>query len=708
MRRPLRILRNIGITLLILSILGLVGFTWLAYWPLEGKIDRVEALVPADVEFLYRTNWAEVRAQGWVQRNVFESPVYPGLDPQRVEVDAVTHRTLAQSLETIPETEAQINDSLPGILKFLEGVVFGTKEFRVDKDVFPGEIVAAGKWCAGGDPKEGPPSWRQILVLTRVSPLVKFAFEAVKHDFVRERAVPKDEIEMTVTPEGWLRVERTHFVEPRRAQTCEGGVVRDSLKTFWVARHLDVLAISNNEDLIRGVDAARHGDDRAIDRPQFDVERPEGTLAASIDLPNLHSYLARAFDGANAKTLSTFVGKFLVINSLDRLEAVVTPSREGTPPREGLAIRADVRYAEDRARADPNVMKTYSLAPASVSDGIARLVPAKDTALVAQVKTEPGVLLHTLFDSLSSADRRLIDERVREISLERKSAGKSGYATTSEFLDELAAQLGSNTGIAISRLASVFNQVKYEEWFSNADPMPTAVLAVVFSIRDGVKQEEVDEFLSDRVKALGFPPPKRATSQNGLAYSTLTLSPKPRDYEFVEPAFAVVDGKLILSSREDFLLEILKTMKGETKSVADSPEFRAAMAPLARDATVAIFAHGKNLLDLAWDFRNDHIHDVGERDLSTRLIGLRVDLQKQMSAKGPLNDQDLATINEQVDAEADRFRKEEYGRYVADYRAFLDGCRRLSGAAFVLEARASEQRLNVGASVQFTPSTGGD
>ena len=36
------------------------------------------------------------------------------------------------------------------------------------------------------------------------------------------------------------------------------------------------------------------------------------------------------------------------------------------------------------------------------------------------------------------------------------------------------------------------------------------------------------------------------------------------DYEFVEPAFAVIDNKLILSSREDFLLEILKTLKDST------------------------------------------------------------------------------------------------------------------------------------------------
>jgi len=694
-RRPLRILLKLGIALVVLGGAAVAAFTWLAYWPLEGRIARVDALVPADVEFLYRTNWAELKAGGWIQRNVFDHPVHPDIDPAKVVVDPKTRRTLAQSLEAIPEAEAQINASIPGILKFLEGVVFGTKEFRVEKDVFPAEIVAAGKWCGGGDPNQGLPEWRQILVLTRVSPLVKFAFEAVKHDFVSKQAVPRDELEMTVTPEGWLRIDRLRYVEPRRPQTCEGGITRDSIKTWWVARHLDVLAIGNDEDLVRGTLAARAGEERAIDRPQFDVERPEGTIAASIDLVNLRSYLTRIFSSGDSQKVGGFVGKFLAIDSLDRTEAVVVPAPDG------LSIRADVRYSEDRLRPFPDVARAYSLAPASIRDGIARMVPATDTAIVAQVKSEPKVLLRALFENLSASDRRLIDDRVRDISGRRKDEGKTGYATTNEFLDDLSSQLGSNTGIAIARLSSVFDKVRYDDWYSNADPMPTAVLAVVFQIRDGAKQEEVDDFLSDRVGALGFDPPERVSSPNGLPYSRLKLPPpKPPDYEFVEPAFAVLEGKLILSTREDYLLEILRTLKGETKSVADSPEFRAAMGPLAPDATLALFVAGRNLLSLAWDYRNDHVHTVGDAQLKTHLLELRLRLQ------GPgrtLSGDDLAKVNDEVDAEADRYRKQEYARYIGDYRTFLDGCRRLRAAGFVLEARARDQRLNVGVSVQFTP-----
>ena len=85
-----------------------------------------------------------------------------------------------------------------------------------------------GRDGGGGDPTRGLPEGRQIPGRPRVLPRVKFAFEAVKHDFVGKQAVTRDELEMTVTPEGWLRIDRLRYVEPRRPQTCEGGITRAS------------------------------------------------------------------------------------------------------------------------------------------------------------------------------------------------------------------------------------------------------------------------------------------------------------------------------------------------------------------------------------------------------------------------------------------------------------------------------------------------
>jgi len=40
-------------------------------------------MVPSEVDFLYRTSWAELKASGWVRRNVVEDPLHPSIDPKR-------------------------------------------------------------------------------------------------------------------------------------------------------------------------------------------------------------------------------------------------------------------------------------------------------------------------------------------------------------------------------------------------------------------------------------------------------------------------------------------------------------------------------------------------------------------------------------------------------------------------------------------------
>ena len=56
-KRLRRILLRILIPLLVLVGIGLGIFTWLAFWPLEGSVEKMESLVPADVDFVYRSWW---------------------------------------------------------------------------------------------------------------------------------------------------------------------------------------------------------------------------------------------------------------------------------------------------------------------------------------------------------------------------------------------------------------------------------------------------------------------------------------------------------------------------------------------------------------------------------------------------------------------------------------------------------------------------
>jgi len=692
--RPLRWLRRILIALVLLGGIGVAAFSWFAYWPLEGKVDRVEGLVPADVDFLYRTSWTELKATGWIQRSLFDQPIHPALDANKMVVDPVRGTTFARSLDQIKETEDQIAEQIPGALRTLQGIFFGSREFRVEKDLFPAEVVAAGRWCSGGSPSSGPPQWRELLLLTRVTPVVKFAFEAARHDFVRSRLGLGGDVELSVTSEGMLRIDRLRYREPAKPMTCEGGAVMGSLKVWYAARVKDVLVISNSEDFARlAVDTDKGGADRAIDRPGFDAERPEGGISASLDLIGLRSYLERFFSGtgADSKTTGRFFSKFVAIDSLDRLSATLRPSGDG------LEASAEISYEAEVMRRHRDAAATYELPPGPIASGIARLVPEQDTVFLAQVKTPAGSLLHALYDSLPPEDQRLVENNLRDLSARRRADGQVGYANMGEFLDELGEQLGSDTGVVIARMSKVFNDDMYADWFSGADPHPTAILTVMCRIREGATQEKVNEFLSDRVAALGFKPPELVTSPDGLEYSRLRLPTRTKDTELIEPAFKVYQDQLILSSREDHLLEVLRTMRGDVRSLADSAAFQEAMAPLPKDATLAVYANGDALRALAWDFRNDHVHR--NHDDVRHLAEFRAKLHAEA---GRITD--LGPINDRVDAEAERYRRDEYPGFVREYRKSIDDLSRFRAFAFVLAADRADAKLRGGVSLRFHPA----
>ncbi|MHC5012660.1 MAG: hypothetical protein ACYTG6_17230, partial [Planctomycetota bacterium] len=171
MRRLRRILKRLAIFAVILGILGLIGFTWFAFWPLEGSIDRIEALVPEDVDFVYKTSWKELKGTRWIEENVQEAPFLPMLRSQVRELD--------RQLDQMAAEEDRINASIP----------LGLATFSFEDDVAAGEIIAAGRFCRQSGPERGPPRWREILLLTRIGWKTKF-FSALKHGFVRSRVGP--------------------------------------------------------------------------------------------------------------------------------------------------------------------------------------------------------------------------------------------------------------------------------------------------------------------------------------------------------------------------------------------------------------------------------------------------------------------------------------------------------------------------------------
>jgi hypothetical protein len=677
-----RLLKRLLIVALVLAAIGVAAFTWFFYWPLEGSVARVEDLVPAEVDFVYRANWAEIRRTGWVDRNVLETPIHPALEARPV-IDSL--------LSELQRMFDQVNASIP--VAFLR--------LDLERDFLSGDVIAAGRYCGGTNPKDGPPQWREILGVVRLSSRAKMDVAALRHSFIREQSGPDAAIEERA---GYLRVTvRTIVPSDRRKRGgCEGGYERPPENLWYVARVKDVLAVTNSEDLVEKVVALGRGEGaRAVDRPGFELKPTDGGISAVVDIVPLRSYLNRALAGPDAQRFAAFLGRFTTIEALDRMNATLEP--EGP---DGLIATADIRHVPSDLH--PAVKEAYAKPPRAFADGIARIVPEKDTVAVVQLETPPLNLLSALYDFLPPDDRALWDNNIRQIGNERAKEGKTGYGGIQEFFAELAGKLDTTTGIAVARLSSVYDHVRYADWFSNEDPQPMSVGAVVVHVREAIgstpeeRRKNVDEFLSDRAALLGFAPPEPAT-RDGIPYSRLNLRIQVRDLENVKPAYLVFEDRLIIATHEDYLFAILDTMRGGASaptSVAASETFRATTAPLAKDVTVGIYVNVAEAQKQLWDYRNRWVQREHPDD--RHAIEYRARLRSTYQSRGPVGEAEEAKINDEVDREVERYRVEEYPRFLEERRRQIDDLGRLRSGAITLVA-GGDVVLRGGAVVLLNP-----
>ena len=322
---------------------------------------------------------------------------------------------------------------------------------------------------------------------------------------------------------------------------------------------------------------ARGAEDTALSRPGFDVERPEGGLSAALDLVGLRSYLSRFLSSADGRAEDR-----LIRGQVRRDRTPSTASRAASRlPGDGIR-----RGRRRLLRRPPALLPgrrgdLRTLPGARAPRGSRASSPPRTRRIVAQVKTPPRVLLHALYDSLSKADQQAHrGERARRRGASAARPGRRVTTNVGEFLDELAAQLGTEHG---GRRRAPLQRLRPGDATRSGtratSPRPTATVAAMFRILPGSKQADVDEFLADRVGRHGLRQARARDLPGGDHLQPAPASSTSRaDYALVEPAFKVHDGYLILSTREDYLLEILKVMTGgpdAPASVAASPAFRA-------------------------------------------------------------------------------------------------------------------------------------
>ena len=682
-QRLLKYARRLLIVLLVLAVLGFAAFWWLCYSPFEGEVDNMMALVPYDVEFAARVDYDALLASGWPNANLEENPLHPAISDWIQGTGSFrTPENRPASLpgvrDRIQQIEDQINANIP--------LSASWATFGVEKDVLAGETIVAGRWCAGFDPRHGPPSWQEILLLTRVSWRTK-CIAALKHGFVRDqvnkdRAAPKIE---ALDDDVYRLTFREIPVSPPSARSgCGRGFVMPPENVWYLRRVKDVIAVSNSENLITGVAELSKDDPEQsfADRPGFNPAlRPDGFVGAA-DLTPLHAYLVKAME---QNPRAGILGRYLRPRSIEKFNgAIVLESTD--------LVRANAQISYIASEAREVADNVYRLAPRPVSEGIAGLVPAEDTFAMLFVRSQPKFLLSGIYeDALTLKERALWNQQLSKM---RK------YQSMDEFFDELAEYMDNTSTVAISRLPEVHDKYKYDEFYSD-EPDPMQGVAVMIRVRHGRTYEEINEFLKDRVPFLGFKSDLEQVEYRGYTYTRLKLQQRTMDIHNLEPSYIVVQDQIIFANHYNLMQRIIDMIADKGRgSMRDDPTFRTTMAALPPEGHVGLFLDIEKLTRVPpdadpaskpkgflWDMRTSVIRDDPAHD--TTVLGTKIREQERRKYRRPLSVED----DEKVEAEVARQIQAHlaaYPQYAEEYRRTLEGLRRLGGFGFVFSAAGPE------------------
>ena len=681
-KRLRRILLRILIPLVVLVAILLAAFTWFAFWPLEGSVDQMASLVPADVDFVYRTSWAGLKDTGWLQENLQRHPVVPQVGELLREVE--------NQLLEVEAIERQINSQIP----------LGVTTFSVEKDLLGSELIASGRFCEGSGPERGAPRWRELLVLTRITWKPKF-ISALKHEFVREQVGP----DVTITDEGdhvfklVFRAIRPTSLADR--SICGPGIVIPPQNVWYLTRVKDVLAFSNAEALIREVQYLAAGSESShsyLDRPWITLDAPAGSIAASLDLHPLRNYLMKALERAGPPL--TVLTRYLTIPALDRMNG-----RLGLPTNDMVDVQGEIRY--QASQLNPGVRDVYALQPEALGAAVANLVPAEDTFGAFLIRTPPLHLIETIYDEiLNDGDRRLWNENLRR-------TGR--YEDIHEFFAEFASRLGDTSGVAVARLSDVYDTMEFPGFF---DPDPAAhpdanwpAFALMVRLRQGVRPEELDAYLEERIPVLGGESNVEKETYRGLTYRRIRLEVQTADYATVEPAYILAQNHFIFASNETYFRKILDTMVDpvEHKPLSADPTFRETMSRLDEESHLTLFLDLEKLFRVPpvsepeaqprgflWDQRSIWLRN--ERAPRNEAVRYRKQLLTDYTRENgrPADAAARAKIEEQVDRHWDTWLG-RYPEFFEEYRLELDAFTRLR--AFGLDIRADQPRLFVKAAL---------
>ena len=676
--------RRLLLILVILGIVLLTAFTWIAYWPLEGSVDRVAGLVPGDVDAVFRTSWQGLKETGWIEENVILSPVVPQLrdfaEQLRSAIDRAKKAQEAGVPLRTPEEVRRGSDGLGSLVDLMmenerrinSQIPLGITTFSFEEDVFGDELVFAHRFCAGTDPRKGPPEWREFVALTRVTWKTKFV-AALKHGFVRNNVDPNLQIEAVGDGIFKFTALNVPVMSPRQRQ-CGDGTLRPPNNVFYMTRVKDVLAVSNSATLIGQVaDLGAFPDSGRsyLDRPHVELDLDRGAVAASMDVQPIENYLVRALETYGRPY--TILRRYLTVTALQRLNgALLLPSKD--------QVRAHARIRYHPSQLGPGVGDVYALSPEAPGSAVAGLVPQEDTFAALLLRTQPAQLLTGIFeDILTPAQQQLWRDNLRRMRR---------YESIEEFFAEFASKLGDTAGIALARLSDPYDTLDYPGfWVDDPEKYPSpgfGAIAMMVHLNRDSSPAELDAYLAERVPLLGGSPELEQVTYRGLTYTRIGLQMEAADFAHVSPAWILAQEHFIFASNETYFRKILDTLVDPKAHppLKEDPTFRAAMDKLPSRVHVAAFVDLEKLLRVPpstepgaqprgflWDGRNDWVNVHHNPSLAAGAYRKQRETEiRQRTGK--------RTLTMQQELELDKEVARHRDDHMTHYRDFLEEYRR--------------------------------
>jgi hypothetical protein len=283
----------------------------------------------------------------------------------------------------------------------------------------------------------------------------------------------------------------------------------------------------------------------------------------------------------------------------------------------------------------------------------------------------------------------------------------------------VASRLGDAFTIALGRLSTLYDVARYPSFDANDDKErphdAEPALAVLVTLRQGAKPEEVDAFLAQRVHLMGFSKEVEKASYKGFTYSRLKFErgQELAELQLYRPAYILVQDKLLLASHEDYFKRVLDTFADPRANPPLSLDatYRVTMEALPPKGHLAFYVDAEKLTRVPdapagagveadpsggprgflWDRRNWWVWQT--KDPRQMAIELRAEITKRYGG-AQLTDQQYEAVQNEVQLRK-RAWMERYPEFLEEYRQQLRDLRRVRSAGSVIFARGDQLTAEV-------------